>query len=1418
MFSSSHNYTDFLVEGQPTPYTLFLVVGSAEKLAIGDYTSSDPYVTVAIDNKKIGKTTTVYKNLSPTWDASFIIPLFHTHHTMTLTIYDEDIDSNDDFLGALEFRIDSLPIGDVGDEVRQLRDGDNTKDVKGKLKYSILLTKCKSLVKFQLDPNVLNTPLYNASKQTDSCDNVVEYFCPFEKVVSNYSSLLFKGNIGHDYLFRDIVSDIECLPGAATSRKLSNMYSFQKYSSRTCRQLISSSQLDLLTGKSSYRHNYPMRSCGFCIQVDRTATGTAGEHSYEPLGQQLKQQQQQVDHFFEFPDRFRLWSWVRWLRVAEGYWRKNIKFEDLPSWILENDLTYNGITLHRSDEEDLYGSVNISLTRPFVIRCTRDNSKRLAGIGISSLARRSEATRNSSHGFDIDISRVSVLSITADSVPWKRLQLRIEQVFVRRFDPLEQSKDSKSSSRSIADAAAEVGRNVAATVRPLARVAATADVPAANMSIQSAVIGVGNVAGSLLRRGANAAAHGDFGMNVADSSHPSSSSCYVVVRCGMIAHQLRTVEDVDDCIYWIESFSFDFDASSAETTKNDTSSSSGQDADADCCSSLSPQLRGDELVEFFYCRGESGQETPIAYGAIELDCVRRQVTISRGSSSSNVATAASVSRSDKQGDAQEVDSAHARRCSLRVPLNQTLSLLISLKTLTNISAEYMTSSGIISSLRSACVSCELVDWNTVAMTAAAETTGTSSLFKSNKVLQSPFVAVTSSVVDWRDFQFSLSLDAAAGASLPSAQYLLLKVFTDAPIESMHCLGCAYIDISDVSLELKSFTLGVVPAALEKDGVGLKRDTNGILAVTAIRVIAPAAKANSYVLDFDCSFGTDSTNEWAASAVLAGALISSAQAVEGEDCSVVLAYEHLELRCDDMLTTDRPPEGSNKVNKSSVTMPLSEDDLNSTATATVDGNGNADSNADGDAKEMIIEAFENEKRSALPPFEFSSDALLFHSRFTDESGDASLPYNNLDLYSPPAGYAWKDAWTVDMWHSSVDMHGWSYAMSLEQLRNNYKTGHSSKRAVFKIMRRRRWVRTAVLIPPSYRNPSLAPPPHHQVTSNIRRSLSASAVTSSGKCASTAGSTAGDRRRNQKSSLVRSVFQADVSSIRRNQLHSENPNAVIQLCKERVSLDHNVVRIPWSQVESADVVTSSILSITVNIQRFFGIDKVSSNDVYKPARVDLFVYNCPATLLAAQIEDRILFYSIRDDVSAAIQSEANLKLTIEKSNETAATATTGGSFVSDVVVFKNYQLELCSGGKLETRQLSRGSQMVRELETDIAVLAETIDDLSKQYESTSDELILERKRKLEVRVCRLEFYMALLIDACTSTQASTLSLSTLQSVLSADFDTLQLIARENEVETFINKLEYLLDMVSLSACQFVRNHIFSDIYNVHTLFAT
>ena len=90
------------------PYLVTVTILRGENLAIMDCTTSDPYVEVEFNDKKIGKTPVVKRNhLTPVWNYTLKIGLFHLHQHLIFKVYDEDTHKEDDIMGLIDIDLTS---------------------------------------------------------------------------------------------------------------------------------------------------------------------------------------------------------------------------------------------------------------------------------------------------------------------------------------------------------------------------------------------------------------------------------------------------------------------------------------------------------------------------------------------------------------------------------------------------------------------------------------------------------------------------------------------------------------------------------------------------------------------------------------------------------------------------------------------------------------------------------------------------------------------------------------------------------------------------------------------------------------------------------------------------------------------------------------------------------------------------------------------------------------------------------------------------------------------------------------------------------------------------------------------------------------------------------------------------------------
>ncbi|XP_071344283.1 multiple C2 and transmembrane domain-containing protein 2-like isoform X2 [Trachinotus anak] len=77
--------------------------------------TSDPYVKFKLDGKTFYKSKVVYKNLNPTWNETFSLPVKDLNQKLYIKVYDRDL-TTDDFMGSASVNLSDLEI----DKVNQL--------------------------------------------------------------------------------------------------------------------------------------------------------------------------------------------------------------------------------------------------------------------------------------------------------------------------------------------------------------------------------------------------------------------------------------------------------------------------------------------------------------------------------------------------------------------------------------------------------------------------------------------------------------------------------------------------------------------------------------------------------------------------------------------------------------------------------------------------------------------------------------------------------------------------------------------------------------------------------------------------------------------------------------------------------------------------------------------------------------------------------------------------------------------------------------------------------------------------------------------------------------------------------------------------------------------------------------------------
>ncbi|KAJ8271984.1 hypothetical protein COCON_G00108430 [Conger conger] len=122
-------------------YLLTITLREGRELVIRDRCgTSDPYVKFKFEGKTVYKSKVISKNLNPTWNESFSLPLRSLEENLQVKVYDRDL-TKDDFMGAASIDLSELELGKTSEKVLQLDDPNSLEDNMGVL----VIDACLSL-------------------------------------------------------------------------------------------------------------------------------------------------------------------------------------------------------------------------------------------------------------------------------------------------------------------------------------------------------------------------------------------------------------------------------------------------------------------------------------------------------------------------------------------------------------------------------------------------------------------------------------------------------------------------------------------------------------------------------------------------------------------------------------------------------------------------------------------------------------------------------------------------------------------------------------------------------------------------------------------------------------------------------------------------------------------------------------------------------------------------------------------------------------------------------------------------------------------------------------------------------------------------------------------------------------------------
>ncbi|KAJ8281251.1 hypothetical protein GJAV_G00065330 [Gymnothorax javanicus] len=122
-------------------YLLTLTLREGRNLVVRDRCgTSDPYVKVKLEGKTVYKSKVISKNLNPTWNELFSLPIRSLDQHLLMKVFDRDL-TKDDFMGSASMGLSDLELGKTCEMVLKLDDENSLEEDMGVL----VIDACLSL-------------------------------------------------------------------------------------------------------------------------------------------------------------------------------------------------------------------------------------------------------------------------------------------------------------------------------------------------------------------------------------------------------------------------------------------------------------------------------------------------------------------------------------------------------------------------------------------------------------------------------------------------------------------------------------------------------------------------------------------------------------------------------------------------------------------------------------------------------------------------------------------------------------------------------------------------------------------------------------------------------------------------------------------------------------------------------------------------------------------------------------------------------------------------------------------------------------------------------------------------------------------------------------------------------------------------
>jgi Ca2+-dependent lipid-binding protein len=287
-----------------TPFNLNIIIHKAEDLAIADTFSSDPYVVLHVGENSIGQTKVKPNNLNPIWEEIFSISLIHVHQNINLKIIDKDDYGEDDVMGQVNIDLINIKIGEINKQLYNIEKAGDMKP-KGNLIVSIEII-VNDLIQIIKKPSEIETRsplLIQMLEEELNNSNVTD---PVIQTMHNLSKSMTNTLFTRD-LVKDLLLDIQNISQKNIENIKDNKLNF------TNRKKISLDEMFHLEIKSR-----EYKSATFIDLINNTYKKITPYST--DIGISFVTEESGYNPMLVFPNKYSMWVWTRWLRLAFEVW------------------------------------------------------------------------------------------------------------------------------------------------------------------------------------------------------------------------------------------------------------------------------------------------------------------------------------------------------------------------------------------------------------------------------------------------------------------------------------------------------------------------------------------------------------------------------------------------------------------------------------------------------------------------------------------------------------------------------------------------------------------------------------------------------------------------------------------------------------------------------------------------------------------------------------------------------------------------------------------------------------------------------------------------------------------------------------------------------------------------------------------